>query len=197
MFRYDVATNRWEARPELTAFNFGSHAAVLNGRAFVGNGDGSLQEYDPAHRLVRRIARAQQQRPRDHSQVVAFMGEIWMIAGRSPETLSVSIYDPVTERWRAGPSINRGRGGFAAAVVGEQIVIGGGEVLSQPARIEPTVEIYTAGADAWRFGPNLPVAVHGVTAAALNGRFYLVGGATVAGTADGRTGRLFSILFGP
>lgn len=193
-FRYDVAASRWEARPELTTFNFGSHATVLNGRAFIGSLDGSLQEYDPVQRMARRISRAQSQRPRDHSQVVAFMGEIWMIAGRSPITASVSIYDPVTERWRIGPSINRARGGFAAAAVGDQIVIGGGETLTAPARVEPSVEIYTAGADAWQLGPNLPVPVHGVTGAAVNGRFYIVGGSTVAGTAEGNTGRVFSIL---
>lgn len=196
-FRYDVALNRWEPRPELTAFNFGSHAAILNGRAYIGHQDGSLQEYDPVQRVVRRLSRALPQRPRDHSQVVAFMGEIWMIAGRSPETLAVSIYDPVTERWRSGPFINRGRGGFAAAVVGDQIVIGGGEVLGTPFRVEPTVEVYTAGAESWRLGPSLPVPVHGVTGTAINGRFYVVSGSTIAGTASGNTGRLFSILLGP
>ncbi len=196
-FRYDVAANRWDARPELNIFNYGSHAAVLNGRAYIGGETGALQEYDPAQRVVRLITRALPQRPRDHSQVVAFMGEIWMIGGRSPETLSVTIYDPVTERWRNGPSINRGRGGFAAAVVGDQIVIAGGEVLSAPVRVEPSVEIYTAGADLWRIGPSLPVPVHGVTGASLSGRFYAVGGSTTAGTANGNTGRLFSILLGP
>ncbi|MEQ1517119.1 MAG: hypothetical protein ABL931_11595, partial [Usitatibacteraceae bacterium] len=196
-FRYDVAANRWETRPEISTFNFGTHAAVLLGRAYIGAPDGGMQEYDPIQRTVRRLSPALPQRQRDHSQTVAFMGEIWMIAGRLPETSSVSIYDPVTERWRAGPPINRPRGGFAAAVVGEQIVIGGGEVLSAPIRLEGKTEIYTAGADAWRLGPDLPLAVHGVTGAALNGSFYLVSGSTIAGSAAGQTGRVFSISLLP
>lgn len=195
--RFDIATNRWEARPEFDFFNFGSHAATLNGRAYVGNADGSLREYDPAQRKVRTITPAVPARRRDHSQVVAFLGEIWMIAGRSPETRTVAIYDPVTEQWRTGPSLQIARGGFAAAVVEDQIIIGGGEILTTPSRTEPTVEIYTAGADRWNFGPNLPVAVHGTAAAAIGNRFYLVGGSTVAASAAGQTGRLFSYTPAP
>jgi len=191
-YRYDVAADRWDARPELM-FNFGSHAAVLNGRAYIGNADGTLQEYDPGQRRSRVIARAAPNRNRDHSQVVAFLGEIWMIAGRSPETTAVSIYDPAGERWRGGPSINRARGGFAAAVVDDQIVLGGGEVLGSSFRIEPTTEVFTAGSDVWRLGPHLPVAVHGVAGASANGLFYVISGSTIAGTANGITGRLHSI----
>ena len=195
-YRYDVAADRWDPRPELL-FNFGSHAAVLNGRAYIGNANGTLQEYDPVQRSSRVIARATPDRNRDHSQVVAFLGEIWMIAGRAPETTTVAIYDPVTERWRNGPSINRARGGFAAAVVDDQIVIGGGEVLGTTFRVEPTTEVLTAGSDVWRMGPNLPLAVHGVAGAGLSGRFYVVSGSTIAGTADGNTGRLHSIQLMP
>jgi N-acetylneuraminic acid mutarotase len=195
--RYDLATNRWEARPEIDISNFGSHAATLNGRAYIGSGDGSLREYDPAQRAVRRLTPASPARPRDHSQVVAYLGEIWMISGRSPETRSVAIYNPVTEQWRAGPPVQIGRGGFAAAVVDDQIIIGGGEILAAPLRTEQTVEIYTAGGDRWNFGPNLPVSVHGTAAAAIGGRFYLVSGSTIAGSDAGQTGRLFSFVPSP
>lgn len=192
--RYDVATNRWEARPEIDVSNFGSHAATLNGRAYIGNADGGLREYDAVQRKARRITPAVPARQRDHAQVVAFLGEIWVISGRSPETRTVAIYNPVTEQWRAGPSIQVGRGGFAAAVVGDQIIIGGGEILIAPLRTEPSTEIYTAGGDRWNFGPVLPVSVHGTAAAAIDGRFYLVSGSTVAGSDTAQTGRLFSFV---
>jgi N-acetylneuraminic acid mutarotase len=191
-YRYDVASNRWDARSEINLSNFGSHAATLNGRAYIGSSDGGLREYDPVQRAFRRLSPAPSGRARDHSQVVTFLGEIWMIAGRSPETATVVIYDPVTERWRAGPSIQRARGGFAAAVLNDQIIIGGGEIVNGALRVEPTVEIYTAGKDSWSFGPNLPVAVHGTAGAAINGRFYVVSGSTIAGSESGQTGRLFS-----
>jgi hypothetical protein len=141
---------------------------------------------------VRRIA-APDFTPRDHSQVVAFLDEIWVIAGRGPETARVAIFDPVSERWRSGPSIITPRGGFAAATVGNRIVIGGGEVIFQGTYVELSVEVYGAGAVGWETGPELPVAVHGVAAGALDGRFVLVSGSTEAGLTSGGTGRVFEL----
>jgi hypothetical protein len=196
-FRYDIAAGRWDPRPELL-FNLGSHAAVLNGRAYIGTDDGSLQEYDPRRRASRRIEPANAAIGRDHSQVVAFLGEIWMIAGRLPENAAVAIYDPVSERWRVGPALQRRRGGFAAAVVDDQIVVGGGELIATfPGSVVPSVEVYTTGADAWQFAPNLPIPVHGVAGAGLLGRFHAISGATVAGSISGTTGRMFYIQLVP
>lgn len=190
-FRYDIATGTWEAVPGLLG-GYGSHAALLHGQAYLGVGDSSLQQFDPRQRQGRIIPGDHQ--PRDHSQVVAFMDEIWHIGGRYPETTSVSIYDPVSEQWRPGPRLARWRGGFAAAVVGDRIVIGGGEVIELGRYVEPGVEIYNAGATTWAPGPDLPVPVHGTAAGAINGRFLIVSGSTVAGTALGNTGRVFELV---
>ncbi|MEO6065776.1 MAG: hypothetical protein ABIP49_08380 [Lysobacterales bacterium] len=196
-FRFDIATQQWQSIPSLP-FNFGSHAAVLNGHGFIGSEDGSLTEFDATRQMSRTIAPPLFGVARDHSQVVAFLGEIWMMGGRFPETNSTVIYDPASGRWRSGPAMARVRGGFAAAVVDDQIVIGGGEVLSsQPFRVEPTLEVYTAGGSGWQFGPNLPVAVHGVAGAAVTGRFYAVGGSRTAGSASGQTGQTHSIQLEP
>lgn len=199
-FRYDVAANTWQALPELRTV-FGSLATTLHGRVYIGSGDGSLDEYDPRARLVRHIAPPDDSPPRDHAQVVAFLGEIWFIAGRQPETTIVKIYDPASGRWRNGPRTDRQRGGFAAAVVGDQIVIGGGEVLGAtqvlPARLEPTVELIVAGADRWTLAGEVPVRVHGVPGVALNGRFHVVSGSASAGLTTGATGRVFAIEWTP
>ncbi len=196
-FRYDPATQQWQAEPTLPAI-FGSHAATLNGHAFIGNDNGALFEFDPVSRMTRNLDRPESTTPRDHSQVVAFLGEIWMIGGRFPETNSISIYDPASGRWRNGPFLARVRGGFAAAVVGDQIVVGGGEVLgTQPFSIEPTVEVYTAGGLDWRFGPNLPIPVHGVAGAGIGDRFYVLSGARMPGTAALSTGQMHSIVLQP
>jgi hypothetical protein len=194
-FRFDLTSQTWEPRAEL-AWMYGSHAAILHGRAYIGDVDGSLQQYDPRARIARRIA-APDFTQRDHSQVVAFLDEIWVIAGRSPETRTVAIFDPVSERWRAGPSIVSPRGGFAAATVGNRIVIGGGEVIFQGTYVEGSTEVYGAGAVGWEAGPALPVAVHGVAGAAVDGRFVLVSGSTDAGQATGNTGRVFELTLPP
>ena len=194
-FRFDLNSQTWEPRPEL-AWMYGSHAATLHGRAYIGDVDGSLQQYDPRARSVRRIAAADFT-ARDHSQVVAFLDEIWVIAGRSPETRSVAIFDPVSERWRAGPLINSPRGGFAAAAVGNRIVIGGGEVIFQGTYVEGSTEVYGAGAVGWEAAPALPVPVHGVAAGEVDGRFLVVSGSTDAGLATGNTGRVFELTLPP
>jgi hypothetical protein len=190
-YRYDVTSNRWHPVSGFR-YSFGSQAAVLNGRAYIGHTDGTLQEYDPRQGAVRLIAAPRPAINRDHAQVLAFQGEIWVLGGRRPETGSVAIYDPVTETWRAGPAMQRPRGGFAAAVVDEQIVVAGGEVIFEiPQRIEPSVEVYAAGQSRWAFGPTPPVAVHGVTAGVLGGEFLLVSGSRIASSAEDATGRMF------
>lgn len=191
-FRFDIARATWEPVPELS-WTYGSQAAMVNGRAYIGTGDGSLEEYDPRQRAVRRV-RPPDQIERDHAQVLAFLGEIWVIGGRSPETRTTAIYDPVSETWRAGPSFLHGRGGFAAAVVDEQIVMTGGEQLNNGTNLNlvGVTEVYAAGATRWSLGPSLPQPVHGVPGAALDGRFYVVSGSTRPGLATGATGRVFA-----
>jgi len=190
-FRYDIAAERWEAVPELSP-TFGSQAAALNGRVYIGRGDGALEEYDPRQRAVRRIGAADLTE-RDHAQVVAFQGEIWIVGGRSPDTRTTAIYDPVSERWRPGPSFLHARGGFAAAVVGDQIVMTGGEQINGlQVNVIGVTHVYPAGSDRWSNGPPLPQAVHGVPGASLDGRFYVISGSTDAGLATGATGRVFS-----
>lgn len=195
-FRYDVATSTWEPRTEL-AFTYGSQAAVMHGRAYIGAGDGSVEEYDPRAR-IKRLIHPPDLVERDHAQVVAYLGELWVIAGRSPETNTVAIWNPAAQRWRAGPRVDNRRGGFAAAVVGDQLVIAGGENIGiNPARVEPTVEVIVAGAERWAFAPSLPVPVHGVAGAAIGERFYAISGSTQAGSRFGATGRVFAIELVP
>ena len=191
-YRFDVASQRWEARPELFS-TYGSQAAMLFGHAFISDEEGSLQQYDPHTRRVRRFF-TPIPAGRDHAQVIAFLDEIWIIAGRFPETPSVAIYDPVSETWRNGPRIARARGGFAAASVGDRIVIGGGEVFGSGPFTEKSVEIYHAGALNWDEGPDLPIGIHGVTGAAVDKRVYFVSGSTIAGSPNGATGRVFELV---
>lgn len=191
--RFDIATQQWQPVPALT-YTYGSQAAVVDGRAYIGNQDGSLIEFDPVNQRARTISPPPGGVQRDHANVVAFLGEIWVIAGRLPETTSTAIYDPASGRWRSGPSLSRPRGGFAAAAVGDQIMVSGGEVLSTfPFRIEPTTEVYAAGTNAWQFGVTKPSPVHGVAGAGLNGRFYALGGSSRAGASTGQTGATWSI----
>lgn len=194
-FRFDLARGVWETVPGI-ATTFGSNAAVLQGQVFLGDVSANLQQYAPRTGQVRIIARPDSQ-DRDHSQLLAFMDEIWVIAGRSPETTRVAIYDPISARWREGPAIRYPRGGFAAAVLGNRIVLTGGEVLERGVRVEGRTEIYTAGDDGWKDGPSLPVPVHGVSGVGIDHRFIVVSGSVRAGQETGATGRVFQLDLGP
>jgi len=196
-YRFDIGSGQWSAQPGLLP-TYGSQAAVLHGRAFVGDPSGWLQEFDPRNGRARRIPGPLPPQERDHAQLVAFMGEIWVLGGRFPETPAVAIYDPVSETWRDGPFMRQARGGFAAAVVGPRIVVAGGELIgrSSPALVAGA-EVYTVGTDAWIAATPPPVAVHGSAGAGIGHTFYMVGGSTIAGSFEGGTGRLFSFELPP
>ena len=121
-WRYAIAEDRWEAIPTLPAVTQAGGAA-LAGFAYFGDVNGNLTQFDPRTRTTRQIPAAAGAVPRDHSQLVEFQGELWLIGGRQVnvrETVRVSIYDPASETWRPGPQSRvrtRGlrRGGHARA----------------------------------------------------------------------------------
>jgi hypothetical protein len=190
-YRFDLESASWSPVPEIYEVA-ASHAATLHGRAYIGDLSGSLQEFDPVTRRVRRIPPSDAPGGRDHSQVVAFLDEIWMLGGRSPEHSGVSIYDPASGRWRNGPFMAQFRAGFAAAVVGPRIVAAGGEFLNPPA-VNGTAEVYTAGAPQWVGAPPLPAAVHGVPGVGWRDRYFIFSGSRIATATSGGTGQVFEL----
>jgi hypothetical protein len=182
-WRFDPATNAYETLPATVAVG-ASAGAPLNGYFYLGNDDGSLTQYDPRTHAKREIPRFGPN-IRDHSQVVAYLGEIWMLGGRELVNFQwatfnmVSIFDPVSETWRAGPSMRRPHSGFAAAVVDHQIVVAGGENLAS-LRVIPDVQVIAPGESVWTLAPPLPFPVHGFQAVAYDGEFWSIGGSPVA-----------------
>ncbi|HVF34073.1 MAG TPA: hypothetical protein VND91_01985 [Candidatus Saccharimonadia bacterium] len=187
-WRYDVATNVHERLPGV--FGVGaSGAALLNGQFYLGSDSGEMIQYDPRSGLQRNIPRFGP-RMRDHSQVVAYLGEIWMIGGREFNQFGpnmqndVTIFDPVSETWRAGPRMVRSHSGFAAAVLEDQIFVAGGEFTASGGVI-PNLEVIGPGESVWTLGPNMPIPVHGFQGVAHGGRFITIGGSTIAGQGGG------------
>jgi N-acetylneuraminic acid mutarotase len=179
-WRYIAARDRWETIAELPRAA-ASGAATLDGFAYFADDSGTVYQFSNRIRKTRTIA-GDGSAPRDHSQLVAFQGELWLIGGRNPsgETPRVSIYDPASETWRAGPSINVPRGGFAAAATDRVIVIAGGEVQN-PRRALSSVEAIAAGDNGWSALTDLPIAVHGVGGAIHGNAFFALGGSKLPG----------------
>jgi hypothetical protein len=76
---------------------------------------------------------------------------------------AVSIYDPASETWRAGPPMRNLRSGFAAAASPTMLMVAGGEfITSNPVRVIETAEAIAAGQQDWALLPSLPMPVHGL-----------------------------------
>ena len=181
-WRYVIPENRWEAIPQLPQVTQAAGAA-LGGFAYFSNIQGALVQFDPRNRTTRTIPAPPGGIGRDHSQLVAFQGELWLIGGRTPatQTATVRIYDPASETWRIGPSLANARAGFAAAATRDHLFVAGGEILSAfPFPVLNSVEAIAAGGASWQAMPNLPTGLHGFGAIATANKFITVGGSTVA-----------------
>lgn len=188
-WRFVAAENRWEEVAQLPEV-VQSSATVLDGYAYFGDMTGDLVQYDPRTRASRRI-RTDFRAGRDHAQIVAFQGEIWMIGGRDGtflENNTVSIYDPASETWRVGPSLATPRAGHGVVSTGNAILLAGGEKIPTPARVISSMESIAAGQDTWTTLTPLPFPVHGVGATLHGNAFHVLGGSRQAGLAtnDGR-----------
>lgn len=194
-YRFDQA--RWEPLPQLPAV-VASGAAVLDGFAWFASLSGELHQFNP-RTLQTRVIAGDGTLSRDHSQLVAFQGELWLIGGRNflgTTHSGISIFDPASEAWRAGPSLLVRRSGFAAASSSTHVFVAGGERLSNPPVVLGTAEAIAAGDDAWNSIPSMPIAVHGVGAAVHGNAFYAYGGSRVAAVAS-NFGDLQVYRFGP
>ena len=97
------------------------------------------------------------------------------------ELATTEIYDPASDTWQAGPDLNVARAGSAAAVVNDQIVIAGGEVIINSHETLASFEVFDPGNAVWQLGPDQPVPMHGVGGVAYENRFILLGGSIEAG----------------
>ena len=182
--RYSIASGTWEST-ELMPPAAASGGAPLYGFAWFGDMSGSLYQHDPRTGHARQFA-PDFRAPRDHSNLVAFQGELWMIGGRTElvnESAAVSIFDPASETWRPGPPMRAARAGFAAAATPTALIVAGGEIISGTFRTLNGVEAIAAGQQEWSMLPNLPTAIHGVGGAVHGNAFFAIGGSTRAGNA--------------
>jgi hypothetical protein len=178
-WRYVISENRWEAVSQLPGVKQAG-AATLGGFAYFGDIFGNLVQFDPRTLKSRNIPAAPGVGMRDHSQLVAFQGELWMIGGRQPATGRVNIYDPASETWRLGPQLAVARAGFAAAATRDLLFVAGGELLTPPFNVLSSVEVIAAGGTSWQAMPNMPTPTHGFGAMTTANSFITVGGSTVA-----------------
>src|SRR5690606_13163249 len=176
-WRFDLSDGQWRSIADMPIARAAGGAAALDGKLYVSDGR-SMSIYDPAADAWQLVA-DDSIGQRDHSAMVAFRGEIWLLGGRSHRTgvatASTAVFDPATGTSRPGPDMNYARSGFGAAVVADRIVVVGGESLA-PLRLIANAEAYSPVDGTWQPIASPPIAMHGAGAATVDGDVHLMPG---------------------
>ena len=122
---------------------------------------------------------------RDHGCGGVVDGRLYVTGGRRGTTGSVEgdvwEYTP-GGAWVARAAMPTARGGTACGVLGDRIVVVGGEGNpALPSGVFAEVEAYTPATDTWQTLAPMTTPRHGMGAAAWDGRLYVPGGATREG----------------
>jgi N-acetylneuraminic acid mutarotase len=193
---WEMVDGAWAARSPLPQPVAAGAAVALDDSIYVvgGTPQGGLYRYDTAEDVWSGMAAPDQQR--EHVAAAVFEGEVWAIAGRWLGEIfdSTEIFDPDSGSWRNGPTLTEARSGFGAAVVGDTLVVAGGEVF-EPDQALSSVELLSAGAGQWAMIDSLPHGVHGNPLVTIGAEVYLPGGSTRAAGIE-NDGRSYRITLG-
>lgn len=121
--------------------------------------------------------------PRDHGCGGVVAGTLYVTGGREGaiESTSPAVYAYAPGgAWASREGMPTGRGGTACGVVGDRIIVAGGEGNpDDDSGVYPQVEAYDPALDEWMTLPPMPTPRHGMAAAAWGDALYVPGGATV------------------
>jgi N-acetylneuraminic acid mutarotase len=161
--------------------------AALDGKIYVAGGFraggsvGDVSVFDPATGWSALPALPD---ARDHACGGAANGKLYVLGGRkggSPPVPNAFEYAP-GGAWTERAMMPTGRGGTACGVVGNRIVVTGGEGNGAASSgVFPQVEAYDASADRWDTLAPMPTPRHGTGGAVVDGRMYVPGGASRQG----------------
>ena len=158
---YDPATDTWDILPEALNTTRVSLAAAtdLQGRIYAIGGVttghtplSTVERFDPANpglgwQYVDSF-NSTPSRGELPAAVTDSEGRIWLIGGGGiPQYADVEIYDPATDSWSFGPSLNQARNGLGAAMgdSGLLYAIGGGTTNNPMTVVEVIPEPATMG----------------------------------------------------
>jgi hypothetical protein len=187
---YDPASNTFSQGAPMPRGRGAGGVAVHNGKIYYAGGlhDGVavpwFDVYDP-------VADSWTQLPdmpgrRDHFHAAVLGGKLYAIGGRTSDlginamTNQNAAFNFTSGQWETGLApLPTARGGFAAAVLGTEILIIGGEGGGQA---HGTVEAYDTSTNSWRSLAPMPTPRHGIQAVVCNGGVYIAdGGGTQGG----------------
>ncbi len=150
---YDPAKNTWRERSPMPTPRNHTTAAVVNGKIYVIGGRvgaafiglasdiSVVEEYDPA---TDKWSAPRSRMPTARSAIAsgAINGRIYVAGGefQDPHMMAtfraVEAYDPASDSWSIMPSMPVSRHGLAAGVIGNRLILVGGDVQSSGTGVE-------------------------------------------------------------
>jgi len=190
VYIYNPATNAFTQGAPMQLARGAGGAAAHDGKIYYAGGlSGSkavswFDVYDPATNTWTQLPNMP--RVRDHFHAVVHDGVFYAIGGRDTAIdATITAIDVYPLSAGAGGSwstlsstLPTARGGFAAAVLGEEILVIGGE---GGGKAFATVEAFKPSTGAWRTLAPMPTARHGIQAAVCNGGVYIAAGGMTQG----------------
>ena len=199
---YDPKTDTWERKADMPTARSGVSTLVVDGKIYaiggaeskkyqVGPGSGhsgkllpTIEMYDPVTDTW--IQKADMPVPRSSSNSTCIVdGKIYIIGGvaanKKPNRLdSVDIYDPATDTWTTGKSMNHARGGASVSVVNGKIYVMGGvgwpQIPNHPGPFLSSVEVFDPKNNQWTEITEMPSPKAWHTASVIDGKIYVIGG---------------------
>ncbi|MEO6121089.1 MAG: DUF1668 domain-containing protein [Acidimicrobiales bacterium] len=167
-------------RTEVAGVTWRGRLAVVGGLTADGGASDVVHFWGPGDN--RWVAGPPLPRPLHHSALVVLDDRLWAIGGYTnapgrtwePQRLAVSLGDG-DKAWRQEVPLPTPLGGHAAAVVGDLIVVMGGESGGLPLA---TTSVYDPAVRTWRRGPDLGRPREHLAAASAGGRVYAIAGRT-------------------
>ncbi len=130
----------------------------------------------PRPDVGRWTAKAPLPEPRSRLALIAADQKLYAIGGETASGVSsqVTIYDPTSNGWLAGPAKPTAVANVAGALLDGRIYVPGGTTAS--GSVTNALEVYDPKAATWTTRASLPVPLTAYGLAALNGQLYLFGG---------------------
>ena len=198
VFAYDPKANSWATIASLSSPRGSVGTAVVDGRIHAIGGRGLDVKTVPTHEVFdpatgKWSEAASLPRKRDHMAVIAARGLIHVIGGRTDDrddnVGDHDIYDPSSNQWRSAPPLPTPRSGGQSALLGNLIVVYGGE---NSKKTFDEVEAFDLDRNVWLSLPRAPTGLHASAGAAMGDRIYFPGGSTGPG-GDGTTAQLLTL----
>jgi N-acetylneuraminic acid mutarotase len=187
VYIYNPATNSFSQGARMPRARGAGGVAVYNGKIYYAGGlNGGVavpwfDVYDPAANTWSQLP--DMPTARDHFHAAVVNGKFYAIGGRNVDVNAMipvnEAYNFASGAWQTGLApLPTPRGGFAAAALGDEVLIiggeGGGTTYSK-------VEAYNTVTNSWRTLAPMPTARHGIEAAICNGGVYIAAGGTTQG----------------